>query len=74
MTSFELIEKCARIAETVEVPCYGHPQIDAPTIGDARKIIASTIRSLVPVVTSDVVHPNEHHEWTHPLIREDRPE
>lgn len=39
-------EQAAVIAETVTVPCDGHPQIDAPTIGDARRVIATAIREL----------------------------
>lgn len=38
-------ERCAKIAETVEVPVNGHPQIDAPTIEDARRAIAAAIRN-----------------------------
>lgn len=38
-------ERCAKIAETVDVPCNGHPQIDAPTISDARRVIAAAIRA-----------------------------
>lgn len=37
-------ERCAKIAETVKVPANGHPQIDAPTIHDARRVIAEAIR------------------------------
>lgn len=39
------LEECAKIAETVDVPCNGHPQIDAPTIGDAKRVIAAAIRA-----------------------------
>jgi len=42
----ELVETCATLAEIVNAPCHGHPQIDAPTIGDARKAIAIEIRKL----------------------------
>ncbi len=66
----KLIEQCATVAETVNVPCHGHPQIDAPTIGDARKVIAAAIRNL----KHNDVHHSDCHDWTHPLIREDRPE
>lgn len=40
-------ERCAKIAETVPVKANGHPQIDAPTIGDARRVIAAAIRKSV---------------------------
>lgn len=77
MTSDEIIEQCACIAEAIDVPCHGHPQIDAPTIGDARKVIASAIRKLktehINFNKKDVRH-HDYHDWTHPLIREDRPE
>jgi len=70
-----LIEQCARVAETVEVPRHGHPQIDAPTIGDARKVIASEIRKLKFISAVYNKAPDDDHpDWTHPLIREDRPE
>lgn len=42
------IEAAAKVAETERVPCHGHPQIDAPTIDDARTVIAAAIRALGP--------------------------
>jgi len=49
-------ERCARIAETIDVPCNGHPQIDAPSITDVRQAIAAAIRSAagIPATKDDV--------------------
>jgi hypothetical protein len=44
----DIYEQCARIAETIDVPCNGHIQIDAPTVGDAQRAIAAAIRALRP--------------------------
>lgn len=38
-------ERCAKLVEVTEIPCTGHPQIDAPTISDARWVIAAAIRA-----------------------------
>jgi hypothetical protein len=37
-------EEFAKIAESVKVHANGHPQIDAPTLGDMRRAIVAAIR------------------------------